>query len=58
MKCPKCEQETLYSAYIRIEYPSEGGKRKRTNKAFGYMCINPECDYCIKSKPDDSGPEK
>lgn len=49
MKCPKCDQETLYSAYVRKEYPPEDGKRKRTNKAIGYVCVNPACDYCVKN---------
>lgn len=49
MKCPKCNKETLQRAYVRLEFPSEGGKRKRTNKALGYMCVNPECDFSQKT---------
>ncbi|KKG03913.1 hypothetical protein [Methanosarcina mazei] len=55
MKCPKCNKETLYTAYVRLEFPAEEGKRKRTNKAMGYMCVNPACDFSVKSKPENSG---
>lgn len=57
MKCPKCNKEDLQSMYVRKSLPGSKGN-KRTFKAIGYVCVNPDCDFSQKSKPDNTGPEE
>jgi|GEM_PF-2033842 hypothetical protein len=52
MKCPKCGKDELQNMYARQELKSDKGARKRTFKALGYVCLNPDCDFCVKSKPE------
>ena len=48
MMCYKCGKDTVQSFYVRVS--TEPGKR--TNKSYGYVCLNPECDFCVKAKPE------
>jgi hypothetical protein len=57
MKCPKCNKEDLQSMYVRKSLPGSKGN-KRTFKAIGYVCVNPDCDFSQKSKPDNTGYEE
>lgn len=52
MKCPKCGKDEVQSFYVRQELKPEKGTRRRTFKAVGYVCMNEECDFSQKSKPE------